>query len=502
MKFSKLFYLIKKIALAIWNYFFFIDVIDSPINGKIFIIRWFNHYDVSAGGCYQSGKYVTNMWLKMLKNVPKKHSIKQILVLGLGSGDTIRKIHKKYKTAQIIAVEYDPKMIQIAKRFVFKKYCPQIIESDATIAVKDFISKNKKFDIIIGDIFTGVNPSPSLYSKDFVANLALILEHNGYLLINFYRNKNLIKPIYDEIFSFYKLVRYKYNLLGIYRHFGVGNIGDPVPEGLKFKYQSLIYQKFSLKHFGKSKQLSKDNIWGQRFNWRLFYIDIYHSQSMPTIQKIKGLQIIIWHPISKTAKINGWHRNLFIKSGSQNGFVKLTPNYWQDWDHHAKRHRNDWLKSLDHYEIQKVTIDEFETEYHKSKKLNGFLRKAFLKSVKIHMAKSPCIVNCTLVKDKSTNSYIAGLITTDYPDISQSIHTIAFMRKEAKNTPAGYGVIIDWYENCLKTNINWINWGLLWKPGDPKDWRGYTKFKLQFKPYLIIFPRPYIKILFNTTTDD
>ena len=498
MKYSKVLGKLKTIGLAIWDYFFFLTIINSQVNGKIFIIRRFNHYDVSAGGCYQSGKYVTNMWNKMVKNIPKAHPIKNILVLGLGSGDSIRKIHKKYKSAQIIAVEYDPVMVEIAKRFVFgkNKYCPQIMINDANEALDLLIKQNKKFDIVIADIFNGVLPSPLLYNDEFLAKITKVLEHNAYLLVNFYRNKTTLEPVYDTKFSKWKNERYRYNQLAVYRPFGNGRVGDPIPDGLMFKEQSKIYQDFSIKHFIKSTPLNKDSVWGQRFKWKFICIDVYHSDREPTIEKIKGLQLVIWHPITKIAKINGWYRNLFIKYGSQNGFVHIKKNYWSDWTQHANRHRKEWLKS-ERYEICNVTLDEFEKAYHESKKLSGFLRKAFLKSVRTQLKDNKCTIDIVLVRDKNTAKYVAGLITTNYPDISLSIHTISFMRKDVKNTPVGYGVIINWYESAIKNNINWLNYGLLWKKGDPKEWKGYSKFKRQFKPYLIIFPRPYIKLLFN-----
>ncbi len=148
------------------------EKVFSDKNGEIKINRWFGRYDVESGNCFQSGPYVTNMWKKMINLIPLDDADfhpKHILMLGLGGGGGIEILKKKYPKANIVAIEHDSVMVDIAKRIIFKKmkYSPEIFTEDAKLALEKLIKSKRNFDIVLVDIYNGLLPSPLLFETCF-----------------------------------------------------------------------------------------------------------------------------------------------------------------------------------------------------------------------------------------------------------------------------------------------------------------------------------------------
>jgi hypothetical protein len=85
-------------------------------------------------------------------------------------------------------------------------------------------------------------------------------------------------------------------------------------------------------------------------------------------------------------------------------------------------------------------------------------------------------------------------VTVNYPDVGHSRHTLSFISSEARHTSLGYGLIDTWYQRALSQGIAWLDFGLVWKPGDPSEWRGYSRFKRQFHLHLHRAPRSLIRL--------
>ena len=481
----------------IWQSLFFTEHIFSPQNGLIKVRKLFYSYEVVAGGCFQSGWYVTALWRKMLREVSADHKVKTVLMLGLGGGGGIAEVRKKFPFAHIIAIEHDPVMAGIAKRIVFDKlkYSPELIIEDAKIALEAFVFQKRKFDVIISDIFNGNKPSPLMYSPSFISLLGKVLENSGYLLVNFYKNEKTIAPIFGEYFSCWDCLKYNSNRMRIYRHFGEGKVGDPVPKDFVNKEQSKIYLSAQLSRPWSTRLVGNEGCFGVCYFWRLFAIEWYSSDQEPTIIPWKGVRLIVWHPITQVNPKKGWWRNFLTRSGwqLQLGFAKNSERYWDSWSKHAKRHREKWQKDAQ-YVLHKATIDEFEKTYLASGKLDFLLRTGFMRVVRFHWEKHPENLDLYLVKDTQKEKDIAGLATVNYFDISQSRHTISFICEEAQKTSVGYGLIDNWFLQTGKVGIKYLDFGVVWKKGNPRAWKGYSNFKQQFGLQLISYPRSYFKL--------
>lgn len=167
-----------------------IAVFPSKVNSEIKVVEYFGRKAVYVDGVPQSGAEITSMWEKIIKRIKKQElRIKNCLVLGIGGGDVIKIIRKYYKDAEIIGVDNDPTMIDIAKKYfdLDRVSKCKIVISDAL----DFVKKVKtKFDLIVVDLYLGrLNPQKTR-EIDFMKNLKKILAAGGLILYNSHYRKD------------------------------------------------------------------------------------------------------------------------------------------------------------------------------------------------------------------------------------------------------------------------------------------------------------------------
>jgi len=468
--------------------FFSRKEIFSFKNGKIKVTKFFGKYSVVAGGCFQSGPYVDRLFRKLLKKVPRSEKIKSVLVLGLGAGGVVREILKRFPQASIVAVEHDPVMIGLSHNYLGKKYFDrlELISEDAG----KFVAKTaREFDIIIVDLFKGSTVSHLLQKLSFVKKIGKLLQKDGYLLINFYRDEEKVVPIFDKVFSRWQNLKYSLNRMAVYRHFGQGKIGDPLPEKYINKEQSQIYLK-TLAQGGRL--ICAGKVYGIRKKFGFFYVESYVANQEPKIEKFPHIRIIFWQPLTKKF-VRGWLPNLFSGRLKQIGIAKVdSPRYFRNWSKHAQRHRKKWLNQKE-FEISETDFETFKKAYHFSKSVDWFLRIGFLRVIKYHLGRHKEDVHLFCARSKKDGKIIGGLAVVDYPDISQSTHVISFISPFAKNTSVGVGLIDHWHQHALENKLRFLNFGLVWRKGNPRAWKGYSRFKKQFNLYLLVCPRSLIK---------
>ena len=97
-----------------------LEEVESPINGKISVIKSlaFGTY-IQVSGLTQSGGIIKSIWNKTLKNVKgKRREVKNCLILGLGGGSIVEVVTKYWSEAKIVAVDIDPIMVGLGKKFL------------------------------------------------------------------------------------------------------------------------------------------------------------------------------------------------------------------------------------------------------------------------------------------------------------------------------------------------------------------------------------------------
>jgi spermidine synthase len=132
---------------------------------------------------YGSLQRILRIGLKKI-GFEKIRAMDSILVLGVGGGSVFKTLVDEIQYQQeLIGVEIDPEMIQIAKNYFQLDKIPNlsIIIDDAF----EFVLKTKKtYDLIIIDIFQDTEMPPFLYEKFFADRIGDLLNYNGFILFN------------------------------------------------------------------------------------------------------------------------------------------------------------------------------------------------------------------------------------------------------------------------------------------------------------------------------
>lgn len=110
---------------------------------------------------------------KSARNLKTKPAVPKILILGLGAGTEIHLLSHQYPNAQFIAIEVDPIIISIAKKYFDIDKIPnlKIINKDAFAYLKKS-RFSTVFDLIICDIYAGGHYPPEAESDWFLRKLS------------------------------------------------------------------------------------------------------------------------------------------------------------------------------------------------------------------------------------------------------------------------------------------------------------------------------------------
>lgn len=119
-----------------------------------------------------------------LKEIGFGSNQKNVLVLGMGAGSIVATIREKFKSnAFIELVEIDPLIIEIARNTfhldTFEN--TSIIEADALLYMK---KRQRKFDLIIVDLFIKDKVPAAFTQTDFLKQLGEGLNANGQIIYN------------------------------------------------------------------------------------------------------------------------------------------------------------------------------------------------------------------------------------------------------------------------------------------------------------------------------
>ncbi len=464
----------------------------SEKNGDILVRRFFGSVELVVGNCFQSGPYMEHLFRKLLRAIPVSYAPKRILLLGLGGGSAVREIARRFPKAHIVAMEYDPVMVEIARTEYLKPNELERTEILVGDAKDQLATPQKPYDLILLDIFRGSSASPLLETPEFIQLLASRLCTDGYLAVNFYKQKESLSVFFERAFSPWKDVRYSLNRMVLYRHFGQGKIGDRLPDGFLDKHQSRIFQTVEAMDDTKKEVIGEDGSVGMRTDYGLFCVDTYVSATEPVLQPCVRPRYVIWRPTEHQKKVDGWKALWFDEAQDQRGVGIVTEEnkqaYWKSWSPHAQRHREKWVKE-DRYEIAPVTFEEFSNAFHASKKIEWLTRTGFLRVLKFRLDRHPDDVRLYGAREIASQELIAGLAVVQYPDIRQSFHTVSFLHDKAKHTSVGVGLIHHWYERGIEEGIRSFNFGLVWRKGNPRAWKGYSAFKKQFDLHLVLYPK-------------
>lgn len=164
--------------------FSIVEEIDSPINGRIQVVKDLQGARIIAGGVSQSGWLVKSVWKKALKKIlNSKLQITNVLILGLGGGSAAELVSEYWPEAKITGVDIDSKIVILGKKYLQLGNIPNldIKITDADVWVK---SKNGKFDLVLIDLFNGAKIPAKFYTDRFIKSVKKMLSLGGVAAFN------------------------------------------------------------------------------------------------------------------------------------------------------------------------------------------------------------------------------------------------------------------------------------------------------------------------------
>lgn len=187
----------------------------SPKNGLIMCRRLFGRWTVYVGGIMQTSPYVTAMWRDALSRLPGDFRPRRLLLLGLGAGGIVPELRRRFPGAELVAVEWDERMVDLASRLNFYggAAAPTVEVGDAREVVPRLAGE---FDLVMFDLFTAGHPAMDERDDVFVAAIAERVAPGGLVLVNVFASPALF-GLFDRHLTRVTDWLWKYNRLGLFR---------------------------------------------------------------------------------------------------------------------------------------------------------------------------------------------------------------------------------------------------------------------------------------------
>lgn len=168
---------------------------ESKYNGHVEVVELGKTRKVFADGTLQSANYdspiVSKLFLGRAIDIVKENvpELKKLLILGLGGGTMAQLVSRSVPGIEIVSVDIDPVMVDIAKQFFDLDSIPnhKLICNDACrviIEPETFGLQEHMFDAVIVDIFNGDRYPELGRSGNFIAGLKRMVRSNGFILFN------------------------------------------------------------------------------------------------------------------------------------------------------------------------------------------------------------------------------------------------------------------------------------------------------------------------------
>ena len=156
----------------------------STVNKPIRMGRSFGKKAIFAGNIPQSGGEFIYQWDAVMTHIKEENYVlNNCLMLGVAGGTAISPLRKYYPKIQILGIEIDPVILDIAQQnTLFKTHKNTKIKiADAVEWIK--LDRNK-YDLIMVDLYLGVLNPPTARVDSFLRDVMNHLTPKGIVLYN------------------------------------------------------------------------------------------------------------------------------------------------------------------------------------------------------------------------------------------------------------------------------------------------------------------------------
>jgi spermidine synthase len=190
-----------------------IELTNSPWNPVLEIVLYGGKYSLNSKNTNYSYGSLHSLFKKIFKRLNLNwHEINDVLILGFGTG-SVAEIIGKYKQDCIIdGVEIDNKVIELGKKY-FNTNALKNVTIHCTSADQFLKDCQKKFDLIIIDVYLDLNVPKELETDRFLVYVKNAMNIGGMVIFNKFINSRinrdefpLLKELYEKTFGNLKIL--------------------------------------------------------------------------------------------------------------------------------------------------------------------------------------------------------------------------------------------------------------------------------------------------------
>lgn len=181
--------------MSLLSYFVPQDLLrtSSSYNHDIRVQSFMGKRLLMVNGSLQSGAYVEGLWRKSMAafGITPSMGVKSILALGVGGGTVIHLLHDLFPKAETTGVDIDSIIIGIGKKYFGLRGMKGLVlkAADAQEFVKKEARAKRAYDAVVIDLFVGRHIPPFVTTDAFMRNVKSLLAADGFVLINYLRER-------------------------------------------------------------------------------------------------------------------------------------------------------------------------------------------------------------------------------------------------------------------------------------------------------------------------
>ena len=161
------------------------EKVRSLNGGELQVLAWQGKFVLDTGKVnYSFGSLHEVMKGSMKEIVAWGVQTERVLMLGYGGGSAAEIIHQDYnRDAEIIGVEWDEAVIDLAKRYFYTQGV-RLLHEDAVEYVFKAAKQSWDYDLVICDLFTESEVASAVLSGEFLSCLSKLVGNSGGVIIN------------------------------------------------------------------------------------------------------------------------------------------------------------------------------------------------------------------------------------------------------------------------------------------------------------------------------
>ncbi|MFM1793276.1 MAG: hypothetical protein RLZZ252_1630 [Bacteroidota bacterium] len=181
---------------------------SSKYTEDIQVLAWKGRYILETNKVnYSFGSLHTIMEKSLSELKAKQASFERVLMLGYGGGSAAEIIHQQFqRDAEIVGVEIDSDIVDVAKSFFYTKGV-RIIQENAFDYLRKASENSWEYDVILVDLFIDDVVPELVFNQQFISHLASVAS-GGHVAINTMKDKlgqfasaNTLLPLLQQQFK-------------------------------------------------------------------------------------------------------------------------------------------------------------------------------------------------------------------------------------------------------------------------------------------------------------